>query len=572
MFAAQGHGKPIPLAAGQEASDCGDYGYLFGDVEGIDYVPGTTEAALGNLAKEMFEPGGSPASQNGALAPAMTYFGQFIDHDITGQSNLDGSLNIFGDEVPPVARDSVIQVAKNNRTGRLDLDSLYRQVPPSGNAALDKLNGLLRFHGDRAKMWVGQYQDTGAAGPILPADRAGDLLRLERLVNPHIGESEPRFSENDIDALPPAHRDLLRRPDGSLNQHRAIIGDARNDENLFVAQMHLAFLRFHNRMVDSMPEKRRPGDEDRVFDSAREQVTLHYQWLALNTFLAAVCDPLALRQVLAGGAALYGDFLQGCNHAHGQHFPMPTEFTVAAYRFGHSLVRGTYDWSRFFGREAIIQGRSDFRDMFAFTGRFNPYETSRGFGTGLFQQLPDIWLPDWDRLVHPVSEFPDRSTRLLDTQLSPPLRDMVNEGAATLPRNLTARNLRRGVRMNIPAAQPCIEKLNARYGFGITPLTHAQLTSGTTGKAIKDGNFVEKTPLWFYVLKEAEEQASGRHLGQLGTHIVAGTIAGLLIHDDTSYWNRAGSNQGRWHPVDGIPASGVLVDSLPALMRAALLI
>ena len=60
-----------------------------------------------------------------------------------------------------------------------------------------------------------------------------------------------------------------------------------------------------------------------------------------------------------------------------------------------------------------------------------------------------------------------------------------------------------------------------------------------------NGHFDTATPLWFYILKEAEALACGQHLGPLGSHIVANTLVGLVAQDPTSYWNREG---GRWSP------------------------
>jgi len=205
-----------------------------------------------------------------------------------------------------------------------------------------------------------------------------------------------------------------------------------------------------------------------------------------------------------------------------------------------------------------------FQELFLFTGGSkNPLAG--------FDNVPENWIIDWHRMALPNSEFADRSTRRIDTNIAFPLSVLANAGDKPDEKNLAARNLKRGIRMSIPAAQSCIDGLNARYGFGIEPLSAAELMSGPSGEKLEAVGFVGLTPLWYYTLKEAEIRHSGHRLGQLGTHIVAGTIAGLIMHDPKSYWNQTGSHEGRWHPVDGARPSGQLVDSIPAMLRAALL-
>lgn len=579
MTAAGHHGKAQVVA--QDALPmCGSFGYLFPQGTSPDYTA-NTPAALRALQKELYAHGDPVDVNNSALAPVFTYLGQFIDHDITNQG-LSGPeakdiVDIFerpNDDFAPQDRAAVAKAIVNQRTGRFDLDSLYGPALPTGNPSYDKLIGLLRFHRDRAKMWVGLPAPTQGGIPgKLPVDGAADLLRLGRLMAPPSGA--PLFSQQDFDGLPDGVKGSLSI-DGGPNMRAAVIGDPRNDENLFIAQLHVAFLRFHNRMVDALRDANTEGDADHLFALAREQVTLHYQWLVMNAYLPAVCDPVALQQVKESGASLYSGFLARCGHQAGEVFPMPIEFAVAAFRFGHSMVRGNYDWNSTFGRgDAPAEDRATFERLFQFTGGgSNPMLGA--------PSLPQNWVIDWRRTALPNSEFADRTTRRIDTNLALPLKTMVNEATdldvdTATPqqldeKNLAARNLKRGIRMSVASAQSCIAVLNAEHGFGLRPLTRAELEFGRTGNELVEAGYHKQTPLWFYVLKEAEMRQAGQRLGAVGTHIVAGTIAGLIMKDPNSSWNRAGSHEGRWHPVDGVRASGQLTDSLPALLRAALLL
>jgi len=58
------------------------------------------------------------------------------------------------------------------------------------------------------------------------------------------------------------------------------------------------------------------------------------------------------------------------------------------------------------------------------------------------------------------------------------------------------------------------------------------------------------TPLWFYILKEAERRGGGDRLGPVGGRIVAEVLIGLLRADPTSYL----SLEPGWQPT--LPAAG----------------
>ena len=153
--------------------------------------------------------------------------------------------------------------------------------------------------------------------------------------------------------------------------------------------------------------------------------------------------------------------------------------------------------------------------------------------------------------------------------LAPDLFDMIKEHQGVF-KNLALRNLRRGHNMNLPSGQAVKAAMEAR-GLALGPaLTKARLTSGTTGRALRDAGLDNVTPLWFYVLKEAEEMEAGARLGTVGSYLVADTIIGLLKHDPSSYWSQSGSGaDGRWHPRDGVSPIGTAVTSINALLEAA---
>ena len=267
-----------------------------------------------------------------------------------------------------------------------------------------------------------------------------------------------------------------------------------------------------------------------MFLRARDLTRWTYQWLCVHDFLETVTQPGTVDAVLINESDLLDLASRDVPY-------MPLEFSVAAYRFGHSMVRGTYDWNRNFGRPGNnTAGGGDVRaDV--------PVHRARR----VRRECPDpAGELGWgaQRLVDKNSLFEDRFARRIDTHLAFPLSQMVNQvNDPTLPaaiqdllKHLARRNLLRGFRLGLPTGQAVAEAL------GITPLTNAQLTQGVDPAilaALQQGNFLDRTPLWFYVLREAERNAQGNTLGEVGSQIVAEAIIGHIRHDPRHTSTRA---------------------------------
>ncbi len=118
-----------------------------------------------------------------------------------------------------------------------------------------------------------------------------------------------------------------------------MIGDHRNDENLLVAQTHLAFMKFHNKVVDLLMASPTAPTPAELFFQARREVTRHYQWLVLHDFVERLTEDGIVARVLNEGRQFYRF----------KKTPyMPVEFSGAAYRLGHSMVREVYSHNRVF--------------------------------------------------------------------------------------------------------------------------------------------------------------------------------------------------------------------------------
>jgi len=345
-----------------------------------------------------------------------------------------------------------------------------------------------------------------------------------------------RNPDQDSDGTPLTRQDLPRNEQG-----RALIGDPRNDENIIVSQLHLAFIKFHDRLCDRV--KRDLGLEGaELFAETRRLVTWHYQWVVVHDFLVKVAGDAVVEDILrdegtAGGAPVHLKFFAWEN----QPF-MPVEFSGAAYRFGHSMVRPRYDLNDVVNDVPI----------FAHGEQPGPFDHLGGF-----RRLPQAWTIDWGRFVSIDGSTP-QLTRRINTLIAPPLLELprsVDVNRTPLP----TLNLRRGKALQLPSGQAVAQRM------GATPLTSDQLdfarfNLSTTQRAQLEAN----TPLWYYVLKEAEVHHDGQQLGEIGGRIVAEVLIGLLSGDPLSYLRV----QPSWKPTE-VPAAQSGKFTLADLLRFA---
>ncbi len=416
------------------------------------------------LAEAMTQGGGG----RGDVPAGYTYLGQFIDHDLT----MDVTQVSLGEEITPA---QLLQA----RSPSLDLDSLYGAGPADEESA--------KFYEDD-----GLHLKTGTTIRVGP-DRE------------KVGHDLPRVGTGPTRA-----------------KRRALIPDPRNDENLIVAQTHLAMIRFHNRVVDKLPASVPAG---RRFRRARRSVTLHYQWLVRHDFLPRIVQANVLDDVFTNGRKLVEPTALPTDVP-----TMPVEFSVAGFRLGHSMVRPSYDWNRRFPGEA---GSLDY--MFQFSGL--------GGDLGGEVRLLSNWLADWRRMYdfpaggHPDLAAPDgvNFAQRIDSLLTDPLKNLPPStfgGRAGIPfddprRNLAFRNLTRGSMLRLASGQQMVAHLNS-LGVPVEPLTEAQILEGRRGADFTSlpndakERLVTRTPLWFYILREAET-GNGR-LRRVGGRIVAETF------------------------------------------------
>lgn len=404
----------------------------------------------------------------------VTFFGQFLDHDIT----LDPKSSLLKPAHP--------RRTTNFRTPAFDLDSLYGGGPEDSSELYDTSSGDI-------------------------------LFKIEPIPG---SESMSRKGATRYDVPRDAN-------------NVAIIGDSRNDEHLILNQLHLAMLSFHNNVVRHLRANPAHADwsAEQVFKKAQRQVRWHYQWIILNEFLPLTIGSDRLTHLLKV-------------HAPRSNVRIPVEFSVAAFRYGHSLVRPSYRVN--FGPEG---GTPHF--AFVFDDTIDPNDPDPADLRG-GKRAPRRFV-DWQTFF----DFGDgnfRPNKKFDIKLSSVLMHLPGSRAPApgLPgdgvQSLASRNLMRHVNFGLPSGQAIAQKL------GVAALTPAQLSE------LKAYDLDKSTPLWFYVLKEAEVMEGGLRLGPVGGHIVGQVFIDLLKGDQTSYL----ASKPNWKPElpSAIPGEFRIVDLL----------
>ncbi len=475
-------------------------------------VDANTIPALMDLGNAMGDPGNQDRERKGlnSRIPAIfTYLGQFIDHDITARTDRDDNeiRNRIEEsangkiEVNPIDPADVVRVLKNGRRPQLDLDSVYGDGP-----------GLL-------------------FNPKLDSITEADALYNGEL------KFKVRARRNRIDL--PRHG------------RKALIADMRNDENVIISQLHAAFLRFHNKVVEEFK-----GSEEMKYIRARQLVRWAYQYVVVNDYLPNVCDRNIVKDTLFNGPRFYAPGFSG-----GAIF-MPLEFSAAAFRFGHSMIRPFYELND--GTQKNIE---------ELLGVANE---ERRAGDDLLEEindknyrLKDENVVSWSKFAsfkHLPKVEPQRARRI-DPLLAEGLFQLQNIGegirAGSILAMLAQRNLVRAFVLSIPHGQA------VAGAMGVVPLRKGQLFDGIsedTKKALKKGGFVDRTPLWYYILREAEVQQNGQSLGEVGSRLVAETLIGLVKQDPNSYLNNLHEPAVK---DDGIVIKGSKIATIADLLKFA---
>ncbi len=309
------------------------------------------------------------------------------------------------------------------------------------------------------------------------------------------------YDLNDLDKFLLGINDVGKEDDLPRNrQGRALVGDPRNDVHLIISQLHLAFLKFHNAIVGHLRQRGVVAAD--IYNEARRLVRWHYQWIVEHEFLPLSAGQELVDDILRNGVRFYSV---------GAYPYIPVEFADAAYRFGHSQVRSMYTLNSMGARGQV----------FPDCAGTCPVPHDRVIEWSYFFQLDD--------------QRPPQASKCIDTILAHSLIDLPKSvvGDTEIPEqhSLAYRDLERGEALNLPSGE------TVARAMGIEPLTRDEVGLQTLG-------WQGETPLWYYILKEAEVRHNGEWLGEVGGRIVAEVLLGLIDLDPTSYRNA----ESEWTP------------------------
>ena len=456
-----------------------------------------SESALHALATLMIagaEPEPTPETEvddeeNQGIAAGYTYLGQFIDHDLT----FDPASSLMKQNDP----DALVDF----RSPQFDLDNIYGRGPD---------DQPYLYEADGRHLQLGRRLTGNPADP-----NARDVPR-------HTSET------GGVDA-----------------RARALIGDPRNDENVIIAQLQAAMMRFHNKLADE--------HTDLGFAAVQQLVRWHYQWVVLHDFLPTVAGVEMVHSILPhmkSRKSILDDGPKLCFYRWRHNPFIPIEFSVAAYRFGHSMVRPIYRLNTTLGTNPPpsndpVNGRQFI---------FHPDDDTQSLNG--FRAFPSIWAIEWNLFFDFGDRLPNVGVKRLqraykiDTSLVSPLGLLPTSfGFPADRRSLAERNLLRGLSMGLPSGQ------DVARAMGVSVIGDDHLRIGKATEDAQAGNprlvdlkdvgkeFAGNAPLWFYVLAEAQQQFRNNEtpirLGPVGGRIVAETFIGLLLADPHSFLSQA---------------------------------
>jgi hypothetical protein len=357
----------------------------------------------------------------------------------------------------------------------------------------------------------GSLGDAAAGWPIFGQFVAHDITADRSILRSHADTADLRNARSpqlNLECLygdgPTGHPFLYQRDDpakfllgseGADVQRNAdgiaIIGDPRNDSHMLISQLHLAMLKAHNAFVN---EARRNGTPaDAVFETAARNLRWHHQWIILHEFLPALVGQKLADQVLQDGPRWFRP-----NHA----VFIPLEFADAAYRYGHAQIRHHYR----------LNLQTDPVRLFPDLLGFRP--------------VPREYAIDWTLFFDAPGATTAQRCKKIDGKLVRALIELpvavTGECEIEDYHSLAVRDLQRGQGVGLPSGESV-----ARH-MGIAPLTAEQVGIASAG-------WHGETPLWFYILREADACGGGSRLGPVGGRMVAEVLVGLIDADAASF-------------------------------------
>jgi Animal haem peroxidase len=336
----------------------------------------------------------------------------------------------------------------------------------------------------------------GDASFEIPVDKAKGTMTIDEVAE-LTGIPPNKSKLNDVHRTP-------HIPTGDTGRNPCI-GDPRNDANTIISQLHVAFLHAHNKLVE----------DGNSFADARTKLVQLYQTIILEDYLPRLTLPNVLDELRKQPDRFNKGF-------------MPLEFSAAAFRFGHTMIRAFYDLNRNF-RNGSRLGLRELFDMPPLS----------------YHHLPGSWVIEWEHFIDGGSNLAHR----ISTQMVKPLSVLPEspDNPFKKAKGLAERDLLRGYIFGLPTGQAIAEALDLEKEI-IAPADFERLVPTAQWNVLKQYEFLEKTPLWFYILAEAvrekERHPENDYLGPVGSHLVAGVLMGLLFKGTNSILQHGNSQLG----------------------------
>lgn len=437
------------------------------------------EEMMLRLSNQFHSFGLSHAGEQSDIPAGYTYLAQFAIHDMLRST-------------PLVSRDGATAVNPDNEeSAGLDLRSLYGSGP-------DKSPELYK------------------SGPT--AGKKG-RLRIGHL-NKASNALPPRFEKGAMADVP---RDpAARSAPGALPTEPALADD-RNADTLILAQLTALFIRFHNILFDM---SNNAGDAD-PFLRARKMARAAYRNIVWNDVVKRLT-----------GDEIFAHYDPSLALPRETGWNVPKESAFAVLRFGHAMVREAYQLS------------GDFEGVSAAArvGKLLQF-----FNSATSQKLPpaQIWKIEWSRFFQTGQNHGAGFNRSAPIRpaMAQALKELSKKRLAAFPSkeeaqiSLAYRALMRGFLIGLPSGQASAARVSATLGFGIRTLTLAEIKGWLTAAAgeglCKLGSvqcltpddiaiLAERTPLFLYVLLEAQIIGGGSKLGPVGSDFLCHAFAGGL--------------------------------------------
>lgn len=426
----------------------------------------------------------------------MWQWGQFIDHDI---DLTDGGTDEAADIEVPIGDPF------------FDPDGEGDIVIPFNRAIFDPETGTdlanPREQENEITSWLDASMVYGSDG--------------ERATALRVGPDSP-FLKTSAGNLLPFNTDNLSNANGFVADPATLFlaGDVRANEQLGLTVMHTLFVREHNRLA-ALLQKQHPGaGPEEIFQRARRLVGAEIQIITYNEFLPALIGPRAI--------APYQGYDQSLDAS------IFNEFSVAAYRLGHSMLSNEILRLNAKGEE-IAGGNVALRDAF-FTA--------------------NIFLQDEDDLDPILRGLAAQAHQKIDSKIVNALRNFLFGEPGDGGFDLASLNIQRGRDHGVGAYNDTREALGLprKSGFG-------EVTSdaGLQQALFETYGSVDDIDLWVGGLAEDPVVAEGSQLGPLFREILIRQFTAL--RDGDRFWFERDLTQNELELLDGVTLARVIRDN-----------